>query len=168
MHFSNRTKRFFLLQGSDILIGALQFVEILLLFTKKYTALFVKRAIRFLANEPPFFQKGLCVFPHRSTKFLFQAYHSIKQVKIISYIWRKFINRLALAWATWIFVHSTLPHLYKFTSPSLPLPTDLWTFPNSRNQNQHCVIPSRTKWRGISNTGAGILFITPNSREYAL
>ena len=137
-------------------------------FLENHTALFAKRPIRFLAKELPFSQKGLCVFPHRSTKFLFQAYHSIKQVKILSYIWRKFINRLALAWATWIFVHSTLPYLYKFTSPSLPLPTDLWTFPNSRNQNQHCVIPSRTKWRGNSNTGAGILFITPNSREYAL
>ena len=30
--------------------------------------------------------------------------------------------------ARWIFVHSGMLYLYKFTSPYLPKPTDLWTF----------------------------------------
>ena len=77
MHFSNWTKRFFLLQGSDILIGALHFLSLMPMNQEKRIALFRKWAIRFQKNTLHFFQKGLFVFSF--------------------FYWRKFINRLASA-----------------------------------------------------------------------
>jgi len=77
MHFSNWTKRIFLLQGSDILIGALHFKSLKPINKEKRIVLFRKWAIRFLENTFPFFQKGLFVFSF--------------------FYWRKFINRLASA-----------------------------------------------------------------------
>ena len=66
MHFSNWTKRFFLLQGSDILIGALHFLsfeayesgktnspfsEMGYSFSEEHTSLFSKRAVRFFTDS---------------------------------------------------------------------------------------------------------------------
>ena len=62
MHFSNWTKRFFLLQGSDILIGALHFLSLRPMNQEKRIALFRKWAIRFQKNKLHFFQKGQFVF----------------------------------------------------------------------------------------------------------